>query len=296
MTPGTKTDVPRRTGRESSTKDTLAEYEPVDGVYIQQAAAMVGATSAALRMWEKYGIVRPSRTTAGYRVYTMADIERMHQVRQLLEDGVNLAGIVRILESNGQTFSRSSKRQGEARVRRTVGDTILELRTRHKLTLRQLSERTGLSPSYISSVERSLASPSIASLQKIATAFDTNVLTLLSDSYEAPDTPVIRRNERRIIQSAHGVTIEDLSTAHSDLEPLVFTIQPGSGSDGALSHAGEEFLYVLEGRLRLRLDGVDDYDLEPGDAMSYGSLRAHQFSNIGTEPTVVVWINTPRTF
>jgi DNA-binding transcriptional MerR regulator/mannose-6-phosphate isomerase-like protein (cupin superfamily) len=296
MTPGSKAVARGRTDRESSTKDRSAEHEPVDGVYIQQAAAMVGATSAALRMWEKYGIVRPSRTTSGYRVYTMTDIERMRQVRELLEDGVNLAGILRILESNGQTLPRSSKRQGEARVHRTVGGTIRGLRAQHNLTLRQVSERTGLSPSYISSVERSLASPSIASLQKLATAFDTNVLTLLSDSYEAPDTPVIRRNERRVLQSAHGVTIEDLSTAHSDLEPLVFTIQPGSGSDGPLSHAGEEFLYVLEGRLRLRLDGVDDYDLDPGDAMSYDSLRAHQFSNIGTEPTVVVWINTPRTF
>jgi transcriptional regulator with XRE-family HTH domain len=296
MNRGAKSGDNGRTNGEPAASDALSQKETVDGVYIRHAAAMVGTTSAALRQWEKYGIVKPRRTASGYRVYTMADIERMHRVRQLIEDGVNPAGVVRILDSDPQKAPRSSARQGEARVHRTVGDTIRELRSQHELTLRQLSERTGLSSSYISAVERSLASPSIASLQKLASAFDTNVLTLMSDSYEAPDTPVIRRTERRVLRSGHGVTIEDLSTAHSDLEPLLFTIEPGGGSDGALSHAGEEFLYVLEGRLRLRLDGVDDYDLEAGDSMSYGSLRAHHFSNVGDEVTVVVWINTPRTF
>ena len=295
MNSGTKAGRRGRTGRGSAVTD-IPSKESVDGVYIRQAAAMVGTTSAALRQWERYGIVRPGRTASGYRVYTMADIERMHRVRQLIEDGVNPVGVLRILEPNDQKAPGSSARQGEARVHRTVGDTIRELRSQHALTLRQVSELTGLSLSYLSAVERSLASPSIASLQKLASAFDTNVLTLMSDSYEAPDTPVIRRGERRVLRSDHGVTIEDLSTARSELEPLVFTIQPGAGSEGALSHEGEEFLYVLEGRLRLRLDGVDDYDLEPGDSMSYGSLRAHQFSNIGNEPTMVVWINTPRTF
>ncbi|MCW2745076.1 MAG: putative MerR family transcriptional regulator [Mycobacterium sp.] len=92
------------------------------------------------------------------------------------------------------------------------------------------------------------------------------------------------------------MTIEDLSTARSGPEPLVFTIQPGAGSDGALSHAGEEVLYVLEGALRLRLDGDTDYDLEPGDSMSFESPRSHQFSNVGSAPAVVFWVNTPRTF
>jgi DNA-binding transcriptional MerR regulator/quercetin dioxygenase-like cupin family protein len=268
----------------------------VSGIYIQQAAAMVGTTSASLRMWEKYELVEPCRTQSGYRVYSLADIERLRQVQQLLQDGVNPAGILKILKDDVKPAPAQRQRHDEARRARTVGDTVRAMRARGELTLRQVSERTGLSPSYISSVERSLASPSIASLQKLATAFGTNVLALMSDSYEAPNTPVVRVAARRTLNSDKGVTIEDLSTAGSNLEPLLFTIQPGAGSDGPLSHEGEEFLYVLSGDVVIRLDGTDDYSLEPGDSMAFESPRHHQFSNVGTRPATVLWINTPRTF
>lgn len=268
----------------------------ISGIYIQQAAAMVGTTSASLRMWEKYELIEPGRTNSGYRVYSLADIERLRQVQELLQDGVNPAGILKILKEDAKPASSQRHRHDEARRARSVGDTIRTLRARSELTLRQVSERTGLSPSYLSSVERSLASPSIASLQKLATAFGTNVLALMSDSYEPPNTPVVRVADRRMLNRGKGVTIEDLSTAGSNLEPLLFTIQPGAGSDGPLSHEGEEFLYVLCGQVIIRLDGTDDYALQPGDSMAFESPRPHQFSNVGVEPVTVLWVNTPRTF
>ena len=287
----------RRSVADPSVVANLRPQKPgeVSGIYIQQAAAIVGATAASLRTWEKYELIKPARMPSGYRVYSLTDIERMRKVQQLLLDGVNPAGIMRILEET-ETMSPPQKSLGEARRAHSLGDTVREHRSRSELTLRQVSERTGLSPSYISSVERSLAAPSMASLQKLAGAFGTNVLALMSDSYEAPNTPVVRVIDRRILDSDKGITIEDLSTAESNLEPLLFTIKPGAGSDGQYSHVGEEFLYVLSGELLLRLDGTDDYLLYPGDSMAYASDRPHQFSNIGTRSTVVLWINTPRTF
>jgi quercetin dioxygenase-like cupin family protein len=155
---------------------------------------------------------------------------------------------------------------------------------------------TGLSPSYISALERGTAVPSIASLQKIAAAFHTNVLGLMSESYEAPNL-LVRADARRVIEGDKGVRIEDMSTAGSNLEPLLFTFEPGCGSDGAITHEGEEFLFVLSGRLYLRLDGSADYFLNAGDSMSFRSERPHEFGNpTDGEPTVVLWINTPRTF
>lgn len=273
----------------------------VDGFYIQQAASMVGATPSSLRSWEKYGLVTPRRATSGYRVYTIDDVERLRRVRHLLGEGVNPAGVRRVLEQtdddpkghrepNGQSSGR------KPRAHRPVGDSLRELRNKHRLSLRDVSERTGLSPSYISSVERSIASPSLASLQKLAKVFETNVLALLGDAQSSPETPVIRHDQRHTIESAPGVMIEDLSTAGSGLEPLVFTIQPGAGSDGPLTHAGEEFLLVLEGEMLLRLDNVIDYHLYAGDSMAFDSMRPHHFTGVGEQPAKVVWINTPRTF
>jgi DNA-binding transcriptional MerR regulator/mannose-6-phosphate isomerase-like protein (cupin superfamily) len=268
----------------------------VSGVYIQQAAAMVGTTSASLRMWEKYDLVKPRRTPSGYRIYSLDEIERLREVQHLLQDGVNPAGILKIFDEGSRTPAPAAKSRDESRRARCLGDTVRDLRRRSGLTLRQVSDRTGLSPSYISSVERSLASPSIASLQKFAGAFDTNVPALMSGSDEAPESPLVRVGDRRVLHSDKGVTIEDMSTAGSNLEPLIFTVQPGAGSDGPLSHEGEEFLYVMTGELVLRLDGTDDFTLAPGDSMAYASPRPHQFSNVGREPVVVLWINTPRTF
>jgi DNA-binding transcriptional MerR regulator/quercetin dioxygenase-like cupin family protein len=267
----------------------------VSGVYIQQAAAMVGTTSASLRMWEKYELIKPQRTPSGYRVYSLEEIERLREVQQLLHDGVNPAGILKIFEDRS-TLTPTPKHHEEGHLARGLGDTVRALRRRSGLTLRQVSERTDLSPSYISSVERSLASPSIASLQKLARAFDTTVPALMSGSYAPPASPLVRIGDRRVLHSGKGVTIEDMSTAGSNLEPLLFTVQPGAGSDGPLSHEGEEFLYVMSGELVLRLDGTDDFVLATGDSMAYESPRPHQFSNVGRLPTVVLWINTPRTF
>jgi DNA-binding transcriptional MerR regulator/mannose-6-phosphate isomerase-like protein (cupin superfamily) len=296
----------RRGSSSSSTRTPRANAAPasdesphtvgVSGVYIQQAAAMVGTTSASLRMWEKYELIKPQRTPSGYRVYSLEEIERLREVQQLLHDGVNPAGILKIFEDRSSTPTPAPKHHEEGHLPRGLGDTVRALRRRSGLTLRQVSERTDLSPSYISSVERSLASPSIASLQKLARAFDTTVPALMSGSYEAPDSPLVRIGDRRVLHSDKGVTIEDMSTAGSNLEPLLFTVQPGAGSDGPLSHEGEEFLYVMSGELVLRLDGTDDFVLAPGDSMAYESPRPHQFSNVGRVPTVVLWINTPRTF
>ena len=272
-----------------------ADASAVSGVYIRQAAEMVGATPSSLRMWEQFGLLSPRRTPSGYRVYTLAEIERLRRIRDLVDEGVNLAGVRHLLDEEAAATPQRTE-ASKAQATDSVGRNVHTWRVRHEMTLRQVSELTGLSPSYISAIERCMASPTIASLQKLAKAFGTNVLTLLGEAYQAPATPVTRAGQRPILESSKGVTIEDCSTAETNLEPLLFVIQPGCGSDGPLVHEGEEFLYVLEGELRLRLDGVDDYDLKQGDSMAYGSMRQHQFSNHGQVPTVVIWVNTPRTF
>jgi len=268
----------------------------VAGVYILQAARMIGATTASIRMWEKHGLVTPARLSSGYRLYSMEDVERLRQIQKLTLDGVNPAGIKRILEADADSPQATQGAHGGGQQIRNVGDALKQLRADTRLTLRQVSTRTGLSPSYISSVERSLAVPSLATLQKLAVAFGTNVQGLMGQTSESPETVLVRANERRILDSGAGVTIEDMSTAASNLESLLFTVQPGAGSDGSFSHEGEEMLYVVSGELLLTLDGTDAYDLHAGDSMSYDSTRAHAWINEGDVPTILVWVNTPRTF
>jgi len=69
------------------------------GVFaISVAADMVAMEIQNLRVYERRGLVEPDRTSGGSRLYSPADIEVLHRIRELLADGLNLAGIARVLE------------------------------------------------------------------------------------------------------------------------------------------------------------------------------------------------------
>ena len=73
--------------------------EQVRGVYaISVAAELVSMEIQNLRVYERRGLVAPDRSAGGSRLYSRADIERLHRIRDLLADGLNLAGIGRVLE------------------------------------------------------------------------------------------------------------------------------------------------------------------------------------------------------
>ena len=73
--------------------------ESTRGVYaISVAAEMLSMQVQNLRVYERRGLVDPDRTEKGTRLYSPADIERLHRIRELLADGLNLAGIGRVLE------------------------------------------------------------------------------------------------------------------------------------------------------------------------------------------------------
>ena len=71
---------------------------PTRGVYaISVAAEMVSMEMQNLRVYERRGLVDPDRTPGGSRLYSTADIERLHRIRELLAQGLNLAGIGEVL-------------------------------------------------------------------------------------------------------------------------------------------------------------------------------------------------------
>lgn len=72
---------------------------PTRGVFaISVAADMVSMQVQNLRVYERRGLLEPDRTPGGTRLYSPADIERLHRIRDLLAEGLNLAGVARVLE------------------------------------------------------------------------------------------------------------------------------------------------------------------------------------------------------
>ncbi len=73
--------------------------EHVRGVYaISVAADLVSMQIQNLRVYERRGLVAPARSAGGSRLYSRADIERLHRIRDLLAEGLNLVGIAYVLE------------------------------------------------------------------------------------------------------------------------------------------------------------------------------------------------------
>jgi transcriptional regulator with XRE-family HTH domain len=276
-----------------SVKDTLTENTGASAVlYIQQVAQMIGVSASAIRAWEKDGLVSPGRTDSGYRIYTMDDVERLTEIRDLVRiEKLNTAGVKRIM---GGAKARAPGADGEDPM---LGPRLKAMRRANGSSLRALAAKTGLSPSYISAVERSISTPSVASLQRLAAALGTNLVDLLGRPSSAQEKLVVRAGEsQRLPLGIPGVAIDQLSEIETVLEPLLFTLEPGASSVEPYSHEGEEFIYVVEGTFAIRLDGLHEHTLSKGDSITFQSPRPHDWWNPGDEVCTLVWINTPRTF
>ena len=90
--------------------------------------------------------------------------------------------------------------------------------------------------------------------------------------------------------------MEQLADGQTLMEPQLFTIEPGVSSEGSYRHAGEEFVFVLEGAFEVVLNDHERHLLQLGDSLYYPSSVGHSWRNPGREPARVIWVNTPPTF
>lgn len=179
-----------------------------------------------------------------------------------------------------------------------VGLRLRSMRNRREWTLQELSSRTAISVGMLSQIERGMSSPSIRTLQRLAEVFAVPIGWFFSDfpagASEGPSWLLRRVNRRLLSLSGQGITKELLSPVGEGLlELILITIQPG-GSTGVspYTHAGEDAGTVLEGILKLEVDGESAL-LHPGDAFRFASTRPHRFENPGTVPCVALWAVTP---
>lgn len=281
----------KHTSRSEKSKADHNVAEADLGFYVGEVAEMLGVSASKVRQWDKYGLIATTRTKSGYRVYPADQLDRMRQIRDLSNSGVNLAGIKLSITEPAASHGSSANS-----VPTHLGTKLQNLRQKKHISLRQLSAATGLSASYISAVERSLSKPSFTALLKLATALDSNAVALLGGDF-VPNKLVVRESERRPLDiNLEGIEIQQLFQAEGMLESLLFILEPGSHSGESYGHLGEEFLFVLEGRLDLTLDETEDYVLETGDAMTFASHRPHKYGNSTDHVTKVLWVNTPPTY
>src|SRR6478752_4880704 len=178
-----------------------------------------------------------------------------------------------------------------------VGERLRRLRRSRRATLRTVAERSGLSESFLSQVERGRSSASIESLRRVADALGVSMADLFEPD-GLPGPRVLRRDERPSL--SFGVLGKKLLLTPRPLHHLeVFAgeLEVG-GSTGAELYAhgdSEELFVVLSGTVQLELGG-ELFELEPGDSIDYRSSTPHRVSNTGQDLAEVMWIISPPSY
>ena len=258
---------------------------------IGDVARLVGMSPSTLRTWEKLGVAAPFRSPSQYRLYTQEDVRLLQRVRFLRRvRGLNARAIVDHLRQRGMLPVR---RTGNDSGPQPLGRRLRQLRIQKELSLTSVADAVGISAGFLSALERSQMSASVATLRKLARFYGLNILDFFNASNS--HRPLVRPEERKPLEAGPGVRMELLAWGDKMMEPHLFRVAPGSGSGESYTHEGEEFLYVLQGELKIALQ-EDEYRLRSGDSFYFESNTPHRWMNPSRKEALILWINTPPTF
>lgn len=174
-----------------------------------------------------------------------------------------------------------------------LGAGIRAERVRQGLTLTQVAEVSGLSPSALSQIERGVTDPSISSLRRIANALGVAFFQFLVQA--EPPHPVIRRSERRTISFPNRTLQYQLLTPNlrGPFEVLALELAPGAASgEEALGHDSDECLFVVRGAVEVEIAG-QIHALGEGDAASIQRNLPHRVVNVSSATAEVLTIISP---
>ncbi len=178
-----------------------------------------------------------------------------------------------------------------------IGMKIKELRTQKGITLKELSEKSGLSIGFLSQLERGLTTIAVDLLEKLAEILEVN-LTYFFDYPHKREEKVLRSYEQELIDVQEGGFIKySLSTNLEDKQfvPRLIEILPQRKEEEVLSskHQGEEFVYVLEGILTVYID-EKRHEVYPGDSVHMNSNINHNWANYTNKKVKLLVVNTPN--
>lgn len=213
----------------------------------------------------------------------------------------------------GNSRSRGAVSRARGRAARPAGSGIASAdlgarlrlaRERNGMSLRELARRVDVSPSLVSQIELGRVKPSVGTLYSMSNELGLLLDELFRDAppkpeavrarpARAPGSPVQRRNRRKSLKLADGVRWERLTSAPDDkVEFLYVVYDAGAAScdeNSMVRHGGKEYAYMIKGRLGVKI-GFEEFELGPGDSISFDAQSPHRLWTIGREPAVAIWV------
>ena len=183
---------------------------------------------------------------------------------------------------------------------KNIGEKVKSIRESRSLTIDEVSERSGVSKAQIERIEDNIDLPSLAPLIKIARALGVRLGTFLDDqtqlgpvisrAKDLSDTNSIRFTNDSTVARKH-MEYHSLSQdkAGRHMEPFLIDITSGQDDYTLSSHEGEEFIYVLDGKIEISY-GKEKYVLETGDSIYYDSIVPHHVHANNDNPARILGV------
>jgi transcriptional regulator with XRE-family HTH domain len=176
-----------------------------------------------------------------------------------------------------------------------IGERIKNLRELSNLTQEELADRAGLTKGFISQIERDLTSISLDSFLQILEAMDENISDFFRES--SAEKIVYRETDRVAIEKDKIQRFELLvpGSTNRRLEPILLTLRKGQVTPRERPHEGEEFGFVLRGKVTLRF-GKEALKLKRGECFYLSAEKEHWIQNTSSKEAVLLWISSPPSF
>ena len=164
-----------------------------------------------------------------------------------------------------------------------IGRKIKDLRNRNGLTQQELADRTELTKGFISQLERGQVSPSIVTLLDLIECLGTTASEFFKEGFF-----------EKVDEAGNSIQWIVPAAQKYQMEPLLVLLKPHQSLEEDKPHDGEEFGYLISGKLRLYL-GDKVYQVKSGESFYYPANRRHRIENPGSRPARFVWVSTPPT-
>jgi quercetin dioxygenase-like cupin family protein len=176
-----------------------------------------------------------------------------------------------------------------------VGERVQRVRESRGLSLNDISLRTDIDVSMLKQIEEGTFAPPLGMVIKLAKALEMKIGYFISGEEDRAYT-IVRRDDRKVVSrydskraKYYGYEYESLAPHKKDrhMEPFLVTLEPAETEEERSAHDGQEFIFVLEGNMEVRL-GEEIHILEPGDTIYYDSTIPHLVKCHGTKTTKIL--------
>jgi transcriptional regulator with XRE-family HTH domain len=187
-----------------------------------------------------------------------------------------------------------NKNVGNSQV--TIGERLRKIRRTQGRTLKEIAGNAAITVSLLSKIENNKSQPPIATLTRIAGSLGVSISSLLSDAHESGTIFIPAKNTSQTTRADKGYEFFSFATQRTAklMDVFLFSAKKGEVSPQPMCHSGEEFVYVLSGKMQYSV-GSAQYTLRAGDALYFDSEADHDLQPLTKEVKyLAVFCTRPR--